>query len=285
MGKPYELACNNNPNAIKIVYLTECAPNFSYKHEKERVEYYYKRHKKRVLITRSGKFFNNKLIKNSNYGIFFGNQYNKQSFYGLFDLEKIFLLNPTGLINRDYIPNRNKNFEICKRNFLWFGSTGAIHKGLDILLDVFSKHKDLNLYIAGLNKNEKWLLERYKFCKNIIDCGFIDVYSKNFIKLMNDVAFVILPSASEGMATSVLTCMKHGLIPIVTQNVGIDTDNFGITLEEYKVKYIENKILEISMMKNEDIYERYCNLLTYVKNKYELHIFEKDFSEIINKIL
>ena len=39
-----------------------------------------------------------------------------------------------------------KNFSIIKGNdFLWFYGYGAVHKGLDILLDVFSKNQNYNL--------------------------------------------------------------------------------------------------------------------------------------------
>ena len=284
LGKPYEIACNNNKNALKIVYLTECAPDFSCNHETERCEYYYERHNKKVQIERSGLYFNNKMVENSDYGIFFGNQYTIESFNDLMKLKKIYTINPTGLINKNY-KVIDKNFDICKRNFLWFGSYGAIHKGLDLLLDVFSKNKGLNLYIAGLNKKEEWLLKQYKNCKNIINCGFIDVQSDNFIELINKVGFVILPSASEGMSTSVLTCMKHGLIPVVTRNVGIDVDNIGIFLEDYKIEYLDKKINEIINMDDKLIRNLYNNLITEVKDKYELQIFEKDFIKIIHVIL
>lgn len=284
LGKPYEIACKNNKDAIKIVYLTEAAPDFSYKHEHERCEYYFKRHNKKVQIERSGLYFNNNLINVSDIGVFFGNQYTKQSFYNFKNLKHIYLLKPTGLINRNY-KVINKNFEVCKKNFLWFGSYGAIHKGLDLLLDVFSKNEGLNLYIAGLNENEDWILKQYKNCKNIINCGFIDVRSNNFIELIDKVAFVVLPSASEGMATSVLTCMKHGLIPIVTRNVGIDVDNIGIFLDDYKIEYLESKINEIANIDDKLIRNLYNNLLMEVKDKYELQFFAEDFSKIIHNIL
>ena len=174
---------------------------------------------------------------------------------------------------------------MSKRNFLWFGSSGAIHKGLDILLDIFKENKNLKLYIAGLSDTEKWVISHYKDCKNIINLGFVDVQSLEFIEIMDKVAFVLLPSASEGMSTSVLTCMKHGLIPVVTANVGIDVDNIGIFLDDYKIEYVENKILELSNMDNSKIKELYNNLLLYVDDKFEVKYFKEDFNKIINSIL
>lgn len=228
-------------DALKIVYLTENAPKISYKNEKERIDYYYERHHQKINIARSGKIYHESFIKKSDFGIFLGNKYTRRFYNNLISEEKLYLLNPTGLINKRYTIKTNKNFDYIKRNFLWFGSGGAVHKGLDILLDVFKRNKELNLYIAGLGNNEKWLVEKYKDSKNIIDLGFINVQSNEFNKIMDKVAFVILPSASEGMATSVLTCMKHGIIPVVTPYTGIDVENIGIVLNDYKVEYIEKK--------------------------------------------
>lgn len=285
LGKAYELACNMHPNALKIVYLTESAPKVSYRNEKERINYYFKRHNRRIKILRSGLYYNENLIKVSDFGICIGNRYNSQFFYDLISADRIYLINPTALINKNYIVKTNKNFEVSKRNFLWFGSSGAIHKGLDILLDIFKENKNLKLYIAGLSDTEKWVISHYKDCKNIINLGFVDVQSLEFIEIMDKVAFVLLPSASEGMSTSVLTCMKHGLIPVVTANVGIDVDNIGIFLDDYKIEYVENKILELSNMDNSKIKELYNNLLLYVDDKFEVKYFKEDFNKIINSIL
>ncbi len=42
-----------------------------------------------------------------------------------------------------------------KKHFLWFGSVGAVHKGLDWLLEIFAHHPDLHLHICGQVEREK----------------------------------------------------------------------------------------------------------------------------------
>src|SRR5262249_29789582 len=42
-----------------------------------------------------------------------------------------------------------KDFDSARRNFMWFGSTGVLHKGLDLILEVFAERKDLNLWVCG----------------------------------------------------------------------------------------------------------------------------------------
>jgi len=60
---------------------------------------------------------------------------------------------------KEIIKEKKENFN---RHFLWFGSSGAIHKGLDLLLDYFSKRKDLYLHICGNLTNEKKFMKVYE---------------------------------------------------------------------------------------------------------------------------
>ncbi len=48
-----------------------------------------------------------------------------------------------------------KDFEACRKRFLWFGSGGLIHKGLDLVLDAFAGMPECHLTICGPVKHEK----------------------------------------------------------------------------------------------------------------------------------
>ncbi len=240
-GKPFYYAAIENPNAIKIIYLTESHPDFSLKAELERNKYFYQRHKRRVHLTRTGSYFKNEDIKTADYGILIGNSVTSQSY--LFPEGKLYNLTPTGLLNKDY-NFRLKNLIKTRNNYVWFGSYGAIHKGLDILIDVFNELPEYDLFICGLQPKERRLFNINR--KNIHDIGFVYVNTPEFIQLMDNCSYVILPSCSEGMATSVLTCMNHGLLPIVTRECGIDLQEWGIYLEDYRVEYIKEIIRSCS---------------------------------------
>ena len=54
--------------------------------------------------------------------------------------------------------------------FLWFYGYGAVHKGLDILLDIFSEKKEYTLNIVGNIDTEK---------------DFINIYAKELYSLPN----------------------------------------------------------------------------------------------------
>ena len=78
------------------------------------------------------------------------------------------------------------------------------------------------LIIAGIQQGE--LKKLYPIPKNVVHIGFINLKSERFLNLMNEASFILFPSCSEGMASGVLTCMNHGLIPIITKECGIDIE-------------------------------------------------------------
>lgn len=275
----YEIS-KNNPKAKKIMYITENHPDFSFKKEKERVDYFKKRHKKNVKLARSGIYYKNEHFSVADYFIIMGRQneflqYNK----------KIYDINPTGLINKEY-KFKEKNHTVSKKNFLWLGSNGAIHKGLDLLIDIFSKRDDITLHICGLNRKDKHIL-KIPNKKNIIEYGRINVNSNQFLNLVDKCSFIILPSCSEGMSTSILTGMLHGLIPIVTKNSGgLDKlKDKALYLEDYKINYVENRINEFINFDTDFLKKMQYEVFNYSRKNFQLINFKENFYKIMNEIL
>jgi len=90
-----------------------------------------------------------------------------------------------------------KDFNKAKKHFLWFGSSGLIHKGLDLLLDVFSKREDIHLHICGPLEGEPAFIKTYSNelfnSSNIHYHGFVLLNSALFKELLQKCAFVIFP--------------------------------------------------------------------------------------------
>jgi len=186
------------------------------------------------------------------------------------------------LMNPDYI-FKPRDLNQSRKNFIWFGSYGAIHKGLDILIDVFKLLPEYNLFICGLDRREKNLFKlNYK---NIHDLGFINIKSKEFICLMDSCSYVILPSCSEGMATAVLTCMNHGLIPIVTRECGIDLLDWGFYLDDYHIGFLREKIIECANYDIELLEKQHKQIFNYSREQFNLQRYSQDFEQIIVNIL
>lgn len=282
-GAAYKRACELNKDAKKIAYLTECAPNMSYKNEAERIEYYFKRHGIKIGIERSGVFFKNDEICFSDDGLFMGNEFTAIGYKEAFPNMHISFITPSGMYNNTFVYKDKQSKKEC--NFLWFGSSGAVHKGLDILLDVFQRNTECHLYVCGLNSSEKWLMRQYRKCMNIHECGFVDVQSSKYLELLDKVAFVILPSAAEGMATSVLTCMRHGLIPIVTVNTGITLKNFGVSLEDFHIEYMMQVVKCVSEYSIERINEERSKVYEYANEEFSLMAYKSRLYSALDKII
>jgi glycosyltransferase involved in cell wall biosynthesis len=159
-----------------------------------------------------------------------GNEWTRSTYptYGA----PITLLSPTTnarwLGPRESPPNK-------RRGFLWLGSSGQLHKGLDLVIDAARLLPDaIEIHICGDNLRAEpdfWALFG-NLPPNIHRHGFVDLGSKKFLGIVESCSFVILPSCSEGMATSVLAGMASGLIPVVTRQCGVDVDGCGMLIEE-----------------------------------------------------
>lgn len=128
-----------------------------------------------------------------------------------------------------------KDFETARRSFLYFASDGQVHKGLDLLLEAFPLMPDYHLYVCSGFRQERDFAACYRrelFGKaNIHPVGWVNILSRAFDDVCCKCAFVILPSCAEASAGSVVTCMHAGLIPVVSRESGIDTGDFGVTLD------------------------------------------------------
>jgi len=240
-GETFYQLTNLHPSAISVYYLTEHHPDFAEKAEQDRLDYYYQRHHKRASVIRSGNFYKkHHITKKYDYLLTMSELEPWQVQYdlpiGIF---------PTGLINKTF-EYKGKDHHESKKHFLWFGSYGAIHKGLDILFDIFKNRNDVVLHIGGFYEIDRKILPLPKR-DNIIDHGYIDVNSTEFLEIVQDCSFCILPSCSEGFSTSISTTMLHGLIPVVMKDTGFNRlGNNVLLLDDYEITYFDNKITELA---------------------------------------
>lgn len=273
----YEL-CKLNAKAKRIIYVTENNPSFSYEKEKERIDYYYLRHGKKIKMTRSGEYYKREHFDNIDIAIIMG----EEKYFKL-NKVKVIHIEPTGLINRDYV-FKPRNTDNTKYNFLWMGSYGAVHKGLDLLIEIFSKRNDINLNICGLhNKDRKVIKIPNK--NNIKEYGIIDVNSDIFIDIVTKCNFIILPSCSEALSTSILTGMLHGMIPIVLKDSGFNIlDENAIFLNNFKIENIDEQLTEIVNLDIKKIQELENNVYQFARKEFTIQAFSKKFKKICDDL-
>jgi hypothetical protein len=268
-----------NSKAERIIYVTEHHPRYSSKEEKKRIEYFKQRNNRKVKLSRSGVYYKEKHFENVDSAIILGDIFP----YKKYEFDK-YRISPTGLKNINFKFD-NKNHDVTKKNFLWFGSKGAIHKGLDLLLDIFKRNEELNLYICGLTKKDKFKL-RFKEKNNIHDLGRINVNSDKFINIIKKCSYIILPSCSEAISTSVLTGMRHGLIPVVIKNTGFNKlKSKAYLLDDFKLSYLENEIIKLSEQKSDILSKQSKEIYDYANKEFNINKYTNDFKNIIKKII
>lgn len=275
-GESHYRITNLKPQAISVLYMTENTPEFSYREEQKRLDYYFERHGKRHKIIRSGKFYKKyHLEKTYTHVITMGEPEFLMDKY-----PSPYSIFPTGLINPEFKFGKKNHYE-SRKNFLWMGSLGAIHKGLDLLLDVFSERKDVTLHICGLSDMEKKML-KLKPSKNIIDHGYVLVSSDKFIDLTNTCTFIILPSCSEGCSTSILTGMLHGLIPIVMKDSGFNRlSGHAVFLDTYRIDYLQSQITYLSDFDVEELSGFSKKVYDFACKNFTINAFSENMRNIL----
>lgn len=177
----------------------------------------------------------------------------------------------------------------ANRKYLWFGSSGLIHKGLDLCLEFFKTRPDLTLHICGNIYSETQFVKAYNQelfeLPNIIVHGFVDVGSEMFAEILGTCSFVIFPSCSEGGSPSVLTAIGNGaLIPIITKESSVSTGN-EIWIEDFTVAAISKSVEYSQLLSQEKILELQLLNLNHVKKINSTSKYYENLKVIIKELL
>jgi glycosyltransferase involved in cell wall biosynthesis len=144
-----------------------------------------------------------------------------------------------------------KDFDACRRRFLWFGSAGMVHKGLDLVLEAFAGLPEFHLTICGPVERERAFESAFRrelyATANIRTHGWIDVASPDFAALARATLGLVYPSCSEGQNGGTVTCLHAGLLPVVTPETGVDVaPEFGVVLAEPTVDAIRAAVVGLA---------------------------------------
>jgi len=183
-----------------------------------------------------------------------------------------------------------KDFTACCKRFLWFGSGGLVHKGLDLVLAAFTEMPDYHLTICGpINKEpdfEKAFFKELYHTPNIHTHGWIDVSSPEFVKIANSCLGIVYPSCSEGGGGCVIICMHAGLIPIVTYESSIDVkDDYGVVLKEASIQALQQEIQKISSLPPAELKAMARRSWEFVRTNHTREKFAKEYRNAIAEII
>lgn len=190
---------------------------------------------------------------------------------------------------RTYPRPERKDFETARRRFVWFGSTGFVHKGLDRVLEAFSEMPDLELRVCGPIEREPEFAAVYETelrrTPNVHALGWVDVAGPEFQRVADECVALVFPSCAESQSASSLTCMQAGVIPILTRESGIDTADFGIMLEDASIPAIRAAVRRVAALPAVELRRMACAAQDHARAHHTLEAYHRAYRAMIEEIL
>lgn len=182
--------------------------------------------------------------------------------------------------------------QICRsgNGFLWHFGHGAVHKGLDLVLEAFASMPLCRLHItAGLN-NEPDFLKLYHRelfeLPNITCHGFMDCQSAEFRSLLEQCFCFIAPSCAEGISPACAMLMKSGLYPVLSNNCGIDLPpGCGTILKNCTVSEIKQTVEKLAQTPHTKLLPQIQTCQQTALRLYSQDRFKQQLSDFIDKII
>jgi glycosyltransferase involved in cell wall biosynthesis len=183
-----------------------------------------------------------------------------------------------------------KDFTSSKTKFLWLNSHGALLKGLDVVIDAFTRLPGLELHIcADLERDAKFrdtISAQLSKASNIKCVGWVDVEGDEFKKLTSECAWVVSTSISEGGGGSVLNCMAKGLIPVVTKTVSLTLpQNTGFYLEDNNAHALADLLDSITRLEDSQLKKMAFNSYEFVSSNHTIGNFKAKYKDFLIEVV
>lgn len=209
-----------SPHAKKIIYYTGSFPEFQNRAEQKRINAVNRARGAAIIPRRQVPKIEKEVWQQFDALLLIGNAVTRKTFPAF--VPSITLIPNTGDPMYPVLPTDKKS----PKSFLYLASGGQVHKGLDVLLELFARHSEWELYVCSPFSRETDFVAAYQHelyeTANIHPIGFLDPYSKRFREIAARCTYLLAPSCSEGMSGSVLLAMSAGIIPIASKECGVD---------------------------------------------------------------
>ena len=187
-------------------------------------------------------------------------------------------------LSSSYIPEfKEKELSASRKNILWLGSRGFIHKGLDIVLEAFKEFNNFNLHICTNLEVESqfytWYKKEFSNCSNIYYHGWMDVNDLHFQHLAENC------SAAEGGAGAIIQAMQFGCIPIVNDGTALRGQHTGFLLQGQSPKELISSIRQvlkyIGDMSENELAEKSVAVRSYANANHSRAAYSQSFRQLI----
>ncbi len=227
----------------------------------------------------------NRAIENAHYGTTVGNRFTIETYaHAGREIHRVPLSTPL------LFPSpAGKDFERCRRRFVWFGSGGLVHKGLDLVLEAFAATPELELVVCGPVHLERDFQAHYARelygTPNIETAGWVDIAGERFRRIAESSVALVYPSCSEAGGGSAITCLHAGLIPVVTHETSIDLEGFGVELREASVEAIREAALEVAGLPAAELERLAVGAWEHARREHTRERFAAEHRRAIERIL
>jgi hypothetical protein len=273
---------HKNINIKYIYYSTGAYFNFQNIAEIKRLKYLFNRTGK---ILKSKRFIHNQMYYATQFCdaiLIIGNSWTLSTYYKS-NVPKFKI--PQSVFNVEWKSELKDRKIINNKNFLWFGGTGLVHKGLDLAIECFKDLKDFNLYIFGPKEEDFFELYKEDFLlSNIKYLGFVNINSIAFKETINKCNFSLFPSCSEGGSGSLLQTMKLGLIPIATIETGVDFRENGFCITD-DINNMIDTVIKASKIDEKELLRMSKNNISFIENNHTITNFEIELNKSLKEII
>ncbi len=190
-------------------------------------------------------------------------------------------------LNHMNVDIKLKNYSKGLKKFIYVGGTGGnIQKGLDLLLEVFAKRKDLNLYIYCAVEDE--ILKYYKSELNLKNIHYIyhwrfKPFHRKLRNLLLNTNFSVHAPVNFGIGTAFLGTLALGLIPVGYVDI-ISDDQQNILTDSWDVDSLVECIDDASRKSPEWCVNATQNTIKLFENRWSLTYFRNNLDHLFTNI-
>ncbi len=183
----------------------------------------------------------------------------------------------------------HRDMDVARDHYLWFGSSGFVHKGLDLVLEAFAGMPDKHLHVCGPFNDEPAFMAEFEkelqHTPNIHAHGWVDVAGEKFREICSTCTSLVYPTASEGGGGSAISCMHMGLIPILSYEASVDIESFGVILNENTIDEIRRVVRDLSGRPTQELVERGRQAWRYARQHHTRESFGTAFDDCVDKVM